>query len=816
MQIANEGDLIFAIPGTVDYMIPLTPDATIFNDFSVPVSQFRVMELNKYIYPMMQRLKNSDVIAVLAIVESKIKERIGATPPLQAGYTAVNVNGMPQLVKVDQKAKNIEWIGKITNPDHILQGRSFHELYRTLVSQEGVPDETAIDEFVGRVLNAPRTSKAGTIDIYTPPTEAALPLLVVKVRELIKHLKSGLAVRLSALLKEYPWGRKVGSTTDGEENEILRMMGAKSPIEEVKIAEANGIPAIAGKTRIGERWTGKGAPSQLATAFAATSVFNPTHLAERGSESGITGKILQADSDLSWQIHLGFAEMVTALADTYVYVGLKTNLTKARFKQLVREGRIDEKGETELFHRVLLKAGESLIVPPKCPHAYLKGSVVTEIKDIELDSPAETYSFFDRGRLTAAEREQVTNAVVNNEPIPAETLSKIRPGKDALTLSPEALETIARHIEEAGYLKALDLSKVIFTPVVVSDRETAEKARVELTGVTESVGLKYTINENETIEADLFSLGSGVPLTVLEGEVEIVTEKGKEKVTLKQGEELLIPNEAGKYTLKAINGKAVVVTQYAPSELESIMYTGYEVRMNEVLGMQRNAQKLPGKKYDQPLVHLLVSKKAFFAEGPGSFQHERALLKNRSGEGIDMDFIDSAKDDVKILKENLLKNLGGKDKERVKYVVQLTKDEWNLLKGLNESELKEVTTALAGARIMVLPSLPKGRPNGLPFIREIEAGGIRLGLTDFKKVSEDPTCSDALALKAMMARLTGNRNIDTKMLMDLFVTAGAPELPTAFADRIQRLIRGLLITVPARAYETDKELKGRRELLWAV
>jgi hypothetical protein len=300
-------------------------------------------------------------------------------------------------------------------------------------------------------------------------------------------------------------------------------------------------------------------------------------------------------------------------------------------------------------------------------------------------------------------------------------------------------------------------------------------------------------------------------LTVLNGEVEITY--GKETRVLKQGGYAFVPAAyRDKIQLKA-SANAEVMRLYEPSTSEALLYAGYDVRRNDVERIRVEAETRKAGQLEPLQVHLLVSKKAFISkpnisyDGPGSYSYERGLLKELSSGGIDITAVEDTNTDI--LTGNLLDMLS-KKKAGVSYVVQLTKDEWNALK-----QRGEIATALAGTKIMALPELPARRARGLPFIREIEAGGVRLGLTDINALN-DPTSSDTLALKAIMARLTGNRDITADMLRDLFATPNENPDPGAFAERIQRLIRSLLITMPARAYETDKELEGRRKLLWSV
>ena len=137
------------------------------------------------------------------------------------------------------------------------------------------------------------------------------------------------------------------------------------------------------------------------------------------------------------------------------------------------------------------------------------------------------------------------------------------------------------------------------------------------------------------------------------------------------------------------------------------------------------------------------------------------------------------------------------------YVVQLTEDELDSIKGD-----AEIAKLLKDTRLMVLPNVKLGENRGIPFIREIESAGVILGNTTEKDLADKTAIAGWL--KTIMSRLTGNKAIDWDMLSTLLKT---PD-PVTFAERIKTLLEKLAVKI--QPYEADKELRGRRELLWSV
>lgn len=790
-HLVKEGESTLAIPGAVDYMIPLT-ETMEFNDFSVEVPPEMVGKYNPWLVEITAKALNKPEAEVTSqdLVAEMAKVKAAFEKVQNAPYAVINYEGIPALVRIDASAAPItEWIKGIPNPWGAVGEKTFVSLSANLPQ---VQNELLQRLSLATVSVKPEAGPIPVLDI----TSEAIEDHVKKLRKLHGMAAAGQTFAVEPLLKEYKWGKPIGSET--EENPILRNLGATTPAEEVEKAKEFGIAPTA---RIGENWLGKGRlANKLASAVLSLFgkvVYGPQHLAEHGPISGITEKLLQASTDLSWQIHLGFAEKVTARVKTTVYFGLREDMTEEEFIAAMKEGR------TDTLNAVTLKEGQSLIVPAKCPHAYLAETVAREVKDIDVDSPKETYSFYDRGSLSQEERDLISAAVREAKgnvesaitKLPPELQAKInnpnyvRTNKDVLTLPESEVKRIAKAIQEAGYLNKVDVSKYIFAPIQVN---AVQGAVTEIMGITEgSVALRYTIPEGASIQADQFSIGSGQPLVSQKGKVEVTTEKG-ETAVIEEGGQRIVPYSAGQYTLKAVEGPAVVVTSYMPLQAEGYVNAAFEaVRTNR-------AQIVSNK------VHIIIPKNVFMGDGPGSWKYERQWLKRALGDAVQIDQFQHVSELVEII---------GKDKQAgINSVVVLTPDELSQID--RDGALKNrLLPILASTRMMTVPKVGVER-RGLPFIREIESAGIVLGNTTKEDI--DKKTDIARSLKRIMVRLTGNPKIDWNILANLIENKEKNPDPAYFNERIRILLHELLITMPARPYEADKEMKGRRELLWAV
>ena len=382
--------------------------------------------------------------------------------------------------------------------------------------------------------------------------------------ELERMVKRGSPLKIVPLFKTgekgYTWGQPVPVSG------ILDLMGAKTEKERIALAEKYGISK---EDVIGERWIGvgeidigAGTLSAGALALFGREVFGSEHLAQFGAITGITAKMLTSARPLSLQYHR-FPEMIIPLGDGYAYVGLKRRVTEEEFIKCLREG------DTSIFNRVELKKGQPMIIPPYMIHAY--GVVgVYEIKAVTAaQDKAGTISFYDRLRLTDKEQAKVAGIVESNTPENAAAklveMKIVRKGKDVLTLPEARVLEIARELQKAGSFEKADIQAAMFTPHLESAPETRTEARYEKMGETKGfVAGRYTIEEGKAITAAGGTQGRQHALFVTEGKISIINARGKAVDELGPGEERLIPASLGEYTINALEGPAVIYTQYRP------------------------------------------------------------------------------------------------------------------------------------------------------------------------------------------------------------------------------------------------------------
>ncbi|MBD3426392.1 MAG: hypothetical protein GF409_04070 [Candidatus Omnitrophica bacterium] len=374
------------------------------------------------------------------------------------------------------------------------------------------------------------------------------------IAELDERIKAGKPVRFVPSFRTgadgYTWGQPV------EENVILEIMGARTPEEKVALAHEYGIPP---EEVIGERWVAAG---QVDTDMGVKLPSDVLSLwPDQMPGSNITAKLLTSGRPLSLQYHR-FPEMIIPLADGYAYLGLNRDVTPEEFMDNLR------KGDVSMFNRVDLKKGEPVIVPPFMIHAY--GLVrVYEVKAVDAaQDKAGTISFYDRLRLTPEQQEIVAQEVAFTPPeaVADKLVAKglARPGKDVLTLPADTVQAIADELQREGSLKKSDLSVAAYTPVVQNEVDGAKYEKMgEAPGF---VAGRYMIDELKGIEVYSDIQGKQHSIIVTEGAVKLVNAKGETVDEVSQGEERVIPANAGKYSVIATRGPATVYTQYVPEQ----------------------------------------------------------------------------------------------------------------------------------------------------------------------------------------------------------------------------------------------------------
>ena len=115
-------------------------------------------------------------------------------------------------------------------------------------------------------------------------------------------------------------------------------------------------------------------------------------------------KILDAREKLSLQVHPPASKaaelkgepktemwfIADAAPDASLYVGLKRGVTRAEFEQKISDGSV-----ADCFHRILVKAGDTMFLPSGRVHAIGDGLVIFEIQQ----NSDTTYRVFDWNRV---------------------------------------------------------------------------------------------------------------------------------------------------------------------------------------------------------------------------------------------------------------------------------------------------------------------------------------------------------------------------------------------------------------------------------
>ena len=242
-----------------------------------------------------------------------------------------------------------------------------------------------------------------------------------------------------------------------------------------------------------------------------------------GNEFPLLIKFIDAQDDLSIQVHpndelskerhnaFGKTEMwyvVDAAEGALINSGFNQPVDREKYIEYLENGNL-----TDLLKYDEAKVGDVFFIPAGRVHAICKGSMVTEIQQ----TSDVTYRIFDYSR-------------------------KDQKGNERELHNDLALDAI-----DFSYLK---------------DYKT--KYKTELNKPTEIVTCKYfttnILEFNAVIEKDSFKTDSFVIYITLEGEFEIETEAGTEKVG--KGETVLIPASIEFLKLNPLNGKVKLLEVY--------------------------------------------------------------------------------------------------------------------------------------------------------------------------------------------------------------------------------------------------------------
>jgi mannose-6-phosphate isomerase len=242
-----------------------------------------------------------------------------------------------------------------------------------------------------------------------------------------------------------------------------------------------------------------------------------------GTEFPLLIKFIDAQDDLSIQVHPNdelSKERHNAFGKTemwYVVDVADGALINSGFNQPVDKGKYIEHLENgnlvDLLKYDEAKIGDVFFIPAGRVHAIGKGSLVAEIQQ----TSDVTYRIFDYNR------------------------------KDDQGNLRELHTDLALDAIDFSYL---DEYKTKYTPV--------------LNQSTEIVSCKYfttnILEFDKTIEKDYFQIDSFVIYITLEGDFEIETEAGIEKVS--KGETVLVPANIDLFKLKPLNGKVKLLEVY--------------------------------------------------------------------------------------------------------------------------------------------------------------------------------------------------------------------------------------------------------------
>ena len=766
-HVVNKGEYTIAIPGTVDYMIPLT-DVVQFNDISIDIKPEVLHVLNPHI-------DINDIGNIEKAVE-------GAR---QSSYTVADIAGAPVLVKADQEAPEVEWI-TYKFPERI-SGRNLVDIYTSA-------SLNTIGDIIQDVMlhHAVKVETAPMRMLESGPEAESLPQYMEALTKLNETIEARKPVKFIPALKTgYSWGEQVPV------NFILDLMGAKDEAARIALAAQYEIPANA---VIGERWITAGLidvgtehklPIGVLSLWAG-KVFGSEHVHSFGAESGITAKLLTSARPLSVQVH-NFPEMIVPLADGYAFLGLSRNVSKQELIDALK------RGDESILNRVELKKGVPIVVPAGMIHAY--GNVkVYEVKAVAAAQDVEgTKSLYDRLKLTDEQKRRVQEIMAQAKP-PEELARQLveeglveekRQHKDVLTAKAADVEQAANLIEKLGGLKKADLSEVTMTPSLASDEKTANEAKFEIVGLTEDfIAGRYTIQWQKSIEADRLMQGRLHSLLVTEGKVELLNEQGEKIDELKAGDELMIPAEVGKYTLVALEGPAVVYTQYKPVGAEKLI-TGVHATV-----FRQFAGRLRGKKID------FISPQEGFKDG------EKKELEDfiREMYGVDAKIVlFQAGTGLSSIQEKSLR----KDALKVLVATKKNYEKADLNDDFQRALLED------SVKMPALPSVDSLQKNDKFFNLEIMVAGAALAIIEIKDDKVD--IMDLEKIQDVFSQLTRRPLTpeDIFCLMRYNVVNAANLLPEGrqTLSAIVHFLQGLLMSMPTKPVDVEQELHRRREII---
>ena len=785
-HLVKEGEWTVAIPGAVDYIIPLT-ETVIFNDISIPVPVNYIARFNPFFEGV------EDITAELAAIEKAVSKKE------QAGYGVVDLQGKPALVKIDQSAGNIEWFsGAVLDPLKMSGEDRFFVLANNSVAQN------AIIENMAPQLNWSVTKKpTGAPDMVTSDDVAS----AAQAMRLKENLDRKVGIDVEPLLmtgeKGYTWGEPYEKSLNNSETGILGLM--KNYLKD-KFATLMKKLGITENSIIAERWIGAGLLNGILPQSVLQSLgvkfYGQKHFAEFGTKM-LTAKHLTSSKQLSVQSH-DFAEMIIAQEDGYAFIGLKQNIMKGEMLKVLLTGEIEN-----IMNKVVLKKGDIYIIPAGTIHAY--GAVnVFEVKAVTAEEDrAGTRSFYDRAKLEIKLKTEL-NKVADQKyaaNMPLEEIQRqvmewlnseagglkygyvkdlVRPSKDVLTMDQSKIEANIA----AANLNALNPDDLKVTPLAISNHRGEETSGEKLELLSDTNG--GFVVERFTLKgaylgliSDQLASASPHTLFVNSGKVELTYANGIKEI-LDAGAEKLMPANIKQYRLVALGEEAIVYVQYKPLREERIVTTVLQATKNEL-------KRLPLAGESK------LEKKQFKIWAPrplykGHSKTEEEFMAQLSGGNVTIRPFDTMDD------------LTGFDPEKDVLVVPAGQ-----LKDLLDTD--PLKARLANARIIPLQQeyfdAISIDTHMRGYAREINEFGFILGDTTNKEIA-DPTSSRTQDILAIARVMTGNQKIDIQTIGAFLTANGDPN------DRFKKLTDTLPLAMPID-HETDRALEeNRREVLKSV
>ncbi len=202
-NVVNEGETTRAIPGSVDYMIPLT-DIVMFNDIRVEIPDEKIGIFNPHIKGVLE----------LELIEKIVSETE------QSNYKVIDFKGKPVLARVDATSPDITWI---TYPE-LTELKDLISFYKT-ASPEKIKD----------IVN----DLAAARPTYLTETEAPMDVMDLEEgRQLPEYLRA--LRQLNIIIKE---GKPIKETLTGilsgkgrfEDQHTISLTERGTTIERVKL-----------------------------------------------------------------------------------------------------------------------------------------------------------------------------------------------------------------------------------------------------------------------------------------------------------------------------------------------------------------------------------------------------------------------------------------------------------------------------------------------------------------------------------------------------------------------------------------------------